>query len=179
MARFSEEERPAFPDQDFFTTTVEKDIIALKSNSGRSPGPEMLIFLEVLPIGNVSSRDSWARRQDTDQAHRGESQSWVQPGPGSGDDSPERQKPLAFGSEEDGNVSRPVLNISLEASHDSVEAAVSPRLQVPQRLPIPCRAHGEGLVLRGAFGPSRRRLCDPAPRHSQPRSRPSTRTALN
>lgn len=72
MARFSEEERPAFPDQDFFTTTVEKDIIAPKSNSGRSPGPEMLIFPEVLPIGNVSSRDSWARRRDTDQAHRGE-----------------------------------------------------------------------------------------------------------
>lgn len=94
---------------------------------------------------------------------RRESQSWVQPGPGSGDNSPERQKPLAFGSEEDGNVSRPVLNISLEASHDSVETDVSPRLQVPQRLPTPCRAHGEGLVLRGAFGPSRRLSATPPP----------------
>lgn len=109
---------------------------------------------------------------------RRESQSWVQPGPGSGDNSPERQKPLAFGSEEDGNVSRPVLNISLKASHDSVEADVSPRLQVPQRLPIPCRAHGEGLVLHGAVSatpPPATRSLGPAPRLGPPLTSPLPR----
>lgn len=39
MARCSEEEIPAFPYQNFFTTAVEKDIIAPKYNSVRSPGP--------------------------------------------------------------------------------------------------------------------------------------------